>query len=615
MSGPDEIRPEESAQDPAQDPAPAVPPTPAEPGPPTAPAGPGPAAQDHPAPESGPAGDWQGLHPLSVWAGAVAAGFFMVPSAVIATVAIALFAPLPWWALAPIPGTIAFLAFFTSIDLLRLRATRFRVTSERVEMRSGVIAKAYRSIPRERVRSVDVNAPIYVRVFGLCSVTVGTGEQGGSDQLQLLYVTAEQGERLRRELLLRGVARGAAAAGADASAEGSEEIGETGEVELARLNRAWFAYAPATTATLGIGVGFIAAVVGFNAQTGGWAWEWVSEQANLPTTEELASMVMTRLMVVVPVSLLVLLLSGVVVLTAVAVETWWNYRLTREADGSVRLRRGLLTSVSLSVEGRRLNGVTLHQPFVLRSVGGADVRAVATGLAAADDEKTSAKSRLSPPMPTGRARALAAALLQEDDSPLDAPLARHPRAALRRRFTRAGVVTLLGVAASIALAWLHTLATQAWWDAVHRIEEEIIPVPLASRAVETTPSWGWAFLAVLVAVVAFWYAVGSYRGLGHGVHPRFLVVRSGMAARDTVALERSAVIGWRITRSPFQRRMALADVAATTAAGQGMYAARDVGLGQGLAWADAAVPDLLAPFLVREDEGGGGDGRETPDAV
>ncbi|RKS08973.1 putative membrane protein [Nocardiopsis sp. Huas11] len=562
---------------------------------------------DEPAPPSGPAGDWQGLHPLSVWAGAVVAGIFMIPTAVIGTVAIVFAAPQPWWALAPLPGTIALLALFTSMDLLRLRATRYRVTAERVEMRSGVIAKAYRSVPRERVRSVDVNAPIYVRVFDLCSVTVGTGEQGGSDQLQLLYVTAAQGERLRRELLLRGPATGAATAGADPSAEGDEE---TGEVELARLNRAWFAYAPATTATLGIGLGFIAAVLGLNAQTGGWAWEWASEQVGLPTTEELASMVMSRLLVVLPVTLLVLLLSGVAVLTAIAVETWWNYRLTREVDGSVRLRRGLLTSVSLSVEGRRLNGVTLHQPFVLRSVGGADVRAVATGLAAADDEKTSAKSRLSPPMPVGRARALAAALVQEDDSPLDVPLARHPRAALRRRFTRAAIVSLLGVVLSAALAWLHTLATQAWWDAVRRFEEEIIPVPLASHAVETTPSWGWAFLAVLIAVVAFWYAVGSYRGLGHGVHPRFLVVRGGMAARETVVLQRSAVIGWRITRSPFQRRLDLADVAATTAAGQGMYAAKDVGLGQGLAWADAAVPELLAPFLVREDGGSGEDGED-----
>ncbi|WP_304454918.1 PH domain-containing protein [Nocardiopsis sp. YSL2] len=604
MSDPDGIRPGERAHKPA-DPAPAA----AEPAPepasePERTPETAPAAENAPAPVSDLPGDWQRLHPLSVWAGTLAAGIFMVPTAVLGTAAIVFAAPQPWWALAPLPGTIALLALFTSIDLLRLRATRFRVTDERMEMRSGVVAKAYRSIPRERVRSVDVNAPLFVRVFGLCSVTVGTGDQGGSDQLQLLYVTAEQGERLRRELLLRGQT-----AGADASAEGAED---SGEVELARLDRAWFAYAPATTATLGIGVGFIAAVVGLNAQTGGWAWEWASEQANLPTTEELASMVMTRILVVVPVTLLVLLLSGVVVLTAIAVETWWNYRLTREADGSVRLRRGLLTSVSLSVEGRRLNGVTLHQPFVLRSVGGADVRAVATGLAAADDEKTSAKSRLSPPMPVGRARALAAALVQEDDSPLDVPLARHPRAALRRRFTRAGFVTLLGVAASAALAWLHTLATRAWWDAVHRIEEEIIPVPLASRAVETTPSWGWAFLAVLVAAAAFWYAVGSYRGLGHGVHPRFLVVRGGMAARDTVALQRSAVIGWRITRSPFQRRLDLADVAATTAAGQGMYAARDVGLGQGLAWADAAVPDLLAPFLVREDGGdGGGRAREA----
>jgi putative membrane protein len=542
-----------------------------------------------------------------VWAGAAAAGVFMIPVAVIATVAIVLFLPQPWWALAPVPGTVALLALFTSIDLMRLRATTYRVTAERMEMRSGIVAKSYRSIPRERVRTVDVNAPVYVRVFGLCTVTVGTGEQGG-DQLQLLYVTAAQGERLRRELLLRAPAAGASASAATADGSApAEGAGENGEVELARLNPSWFAYAPATSATLGIGLGFIAALVGLNAQSGGWIWEWVSERVNLPSSQELAAMVMARLFVVVPVALLVLLLSGVVVLTAIAVETWWNYRLTREPDGSVRLRRGLLTSVSLSVEGRRLNGVTLHQPYVLRSVGGADVRAVATGLAAADEEKTSAKSRLSPPMPVGRARALAAALVSEKESPLAVPLARHPRAALRRRFTRAGLVTLLGVAASAVLAWLHTLATQAWWDAVHRIEEEIIPLPLATRAVETTPSWGWATLAVVVAAAAFWYAVGSYRGLGHGLHPRFLVVRSGMASRDTVALQRSAVIGWRISRSPFQRRLGLADVAATTAAGQGMYAATDVGLEQGLAWADAAVPDLLAPFLV-SGEGGGDEG-------
>ena len=49
-----------------------------------------------------------------------------------------------------------------------------------------------------------------------------------------------------------------------------------------------------------------------------------------------------------------------------------------------------------------------------------------------------------------------------------------------------------------------------------------------------------------------------------------------------------------------QRRAGLATVLATTAAGAGAYAIRDVGTGTGLDAADAAVPDLLAPFLERE---------------
>src|SRR5699024_9440400 len=96
----------------------------------------------------------------------------------------------------------------------------------------------------------------------------------------------------------------------------------------------------------------------------------------------------------------------------------------------------------LSVEGRRLNGVVLREPFVLRSVRGAEIRAVATGLSEGDEQKTAKKSRLSPQMPRARARTLGTALMREPDSALDMPLAPHPRAALRRRFTRASMVTL-----------------------------------------------------------------------------------------------------------------------------------------------------------------------------
>lgn len=552
---------------------------------------------------------WEGLSPLSVWASAVIVSVFLVPAAVVGTVVL-LVVGLPWWALVPVPATLAFVALMTYLEMLRLRAVRYRVTAERMEMRSGIIARAYRSIPRERVRTVDVAAPVYTRIFGLCAVTVGTGESagsGGGDQLKLEYVTADQGERLRRELLRRA----APATGPAGGPEGSGEAPDGEETELARLNPRWFAYAPATSATFGIGLGVIAALVGVNAQSGGHGWKWIAEQADLPSAEAMSSFVMGQLLLVVPGLLLALLVSGVAVLLLVAVETWWDYRLVREPDGTVRLRRGLLTSVSLSVEGRRLNGVVLHEPFVLRTVGGASVRAVATGLSAGDAEKAEAKSRLSPAMPGRRARELGAALMGGPTSALDAPLARHPKAALRRRFTRATVCSLVALALAGGLAWLHQVATEAWWEALRTAEEQFMPFPLATPTVEATPGWGWFAVALLFAAAAFWYAVGSYRGLGHGLHPEYLVVRKGMASRDTVTLERGAVIGWRITRSPFQRRLGLADVAATTASGEGMYAALDVGLGQGLGWADEAVPELLAPFLVRAEGDGGVPGSGT----
>lgn len=627
MSTDDRPFPEDGARGPASGPGGSPPPGPTTPGgaAPDVPGGPaaaderGPGATPAPSapapapPETAPGtadaadGDpergWERMHPLSVWANALVVGAWLFASAIFVAVVLAAVGLGLWAVLASIGGALALLAVLTFFDWLSLRAKRYRVTPERVELRSGIVSTAYRSVPRERVRSVDVAAPLFARVLGLCSVTIGTGEKvaAGAEPFQLLYITAAQGESLRRELLYRGAPRdftSATAEGASAASPDAEI-----EVELSRLDRRWFGFAPVSAATLGIGLGVVVTLLGANAQAEGAPWRWIADRANLPSGEEMASFVVAQVFLVVPLVLLGLLVSGVVVMTAVAVETWWGYRLTREADGTVRLRRGMLTNVSLSVEGRRLNGVTLHEPFLLRSAGGADVRAVATGLGSADEEAASAKSRLSPAMPRREARRLAADLMRTPDSPLDAPLHRHPRAALRRRFTRAGWATLVSVALAGVLAWLHSLADDAWWEGAREVEAYIMPVPLVVRTVENAPVWAWAAVAVLGGAVAFWYALGSYRGLGHALHPRYLVVRRGMAVRDTVTLERAAVIGWRITRSPFQRRLGLADVAATTAAGEGMYAAADVGLGEGLAWADEAVPGLLAQFM---DGGGAG---------
>jgi putative membrane protein len=156
---------------------------------------------------------------------------------------------------------------------------------------------------------------------------------------------------------------------------------------------------------------------------------------------------------------------------------------------------------------------------------------------------------------------------QTAESPTRTPLRPHPMAALRRRMARA-VVPLLVLAAG--LAWF-------------------------------APSWAWQ---VVLALVPFSAAMGwdRYRSLGHALTDRYLLARSGSAIRETVALQRTGIIGWRISRSFFQRRAGLVTISATTAAGDGAYYVIDVAEADGLALADDAVPGLLRPFLERAPE-------------
>jgi putative membrane protein len=249
---------------------------------------------------------------------------------------------------------------------------------------------------------------------------------------------------------------------------------------------------------------------------------------------------------------------------------WWHYRLERE-PGTLRVRRGLLTTRSISIEEARLRGVELVEPLGVRLSGAARVDAVATGMAGAtgDDDKSDRRTLL-PAAPLGIARRVAADVLREPESPLGAVrLAGHPLAARSRRLRWAlgsvvvfeALLVLLGVLLSDAV--LHI----AWISA-------LVLVPLA---------------AVL--------AVDAYRNLGHGLGERYLVARSGTVRRATVALQRAGIIGWTFRQSVFQRRAGLVTVIATTAAGAGAYAVLDAASDDGLDLAAAAVPGLLDPFL------------------
>ncbi|QQQ80316.1 PH domain-containing protein [Saccharothrix sp. 6-C] len=489
-----------------------------------------------------------------------------------------------WRILASVAVIVAIVLF----GLLRWVTTRYRITTEQVEMHTGLLVRKRLAVPRDRIRTVDLTAKLGHRLFGLSAIRVGTGQrdQPGEDGLTLDAVSSAEAERLRVLLLTTAKAEAPTAA-AEAAVEEARP-----SVVLSEWDNGWLRYAPLTLSGLVAAGALFGFVMNFARELDIEVLEPMSEAAHWVAEQ--------------PLGLTIAVIGAVVLLVAtlgsalVYVVQFWGYRLTREPDDTVRVRRGLLTTRSVSVAEQRLRGVELVEPLLLRAGRGAHAKTVTTGLG-----RKGESNLLLPPAPVAEAHRVSAEVLRQTsggvtdqpstgdraagdeqpttgdrttggdqatggdraaESPTRTPLRRHPMAALRRRMVRA-VVPLL-VAAAV-LAWF-------------------------------APSWTWQ---VVLALVPFSAALGydRYRSLGHALTDRHLLARAGSAVRETVALQRTGIIGWRVSRSFFQRRAGLVTITATTAAGDGAYHVVDVAEADGLALADAAVPDLLRPFLELAD--------------
>ncbi|MFD4900820.1 PH domain-containing protein [Streptomyces sp. NPDC058411] len=450
------------------------------------------------------------------------------------------------WALA---GAALLIGCASAGDYVRWRRTRYRVGGERVELHTGLLLVKRRSLARERIRSVDLTAHPLQRILGLVTVRIGTGDQtGGESTLELDPVARAEGERLRRDLLDRAL---------------HEAPGTHRDGELARFDLRWIRYAP---------VSFVAPMLG-GAAAGGVLQisDWVGAQGEV--IDWVADRFRdTPLVWAIVVLVLAALVSGVVGALGLWAEMWWNYRLEREPGGTLRVRRGLLTSRSLSVEERRLRGVDLVEPLGVRLAGAARLDAITTGLAKDEEAQGADHNTLLPAAPRPFADAIAAEVLREPLAPTGAPLTPHPPAARARRLRRALTAALAPV---LVLTVLGALLT---------------PVLL----------WIALGCAVVGLPLSVALALDAYRSLGHTLSGGYLVTRSGTVRRSTAAMQRSGVIGWTVRQSCFQRRAGLLSVTATTAAGGGAYTARDTDASEGLAFASEAVPGLLEPFLVRD---------------
>lgn len=440
------------------------------------------------------------------------------------------------------------------------RSFRFRITDELVETRFDLVLRSRRTLRRERIRTVDVTANPVLRVLGLAELTAGTGQgDGDTDRVRLVPLNRIDADELRRALLPRAAAPDDPVTGLDAPGAADAESEEAGEL-ICALDWRWGRYAPLSAAAVVVGAAGLVAVV----RVADWLGvEWAM------AGRVVAMLGPDGLLVAIPAFLLVCVLFGMLGAVVVFAEQWKGYRLVRHREAEVlRVTRGALTTRSVSVDERRLNGITLLEPLGGRRFGATRVDAVAAGIRETERDKATGFRTLLPAAPRPVADRVAAEVLRTTPAPTSSVvLQAHPRAARTKRVWRAAAATALWVAVAGAVG---------------------LGFGVTAGAV--------AAVGTLVVAPVGWAMAGdAYRSLGNGSDARFVVARSGVWSRRTTALRRDDLLCWQLSRSPLQRRAGL--VTASMIAPGGVCTVRDVAPDRGVQLLAEASQGVLHQFL------------------
>ena len=247
--------------------------------------------------------------------------------------------------------------------------TRYVIDGSELRINTGIITKASRRIPYERIQSVDIAEPFVARVLGLAELRIEMA--GGKDsRTSLKFLRLHDARDLRRVLLSR------------AHGEAAEQATDENRTIIATVSPQRVMIGTALSLDfLFTAVGSIVLLVlatwfvGVVALLGGI----------IPLATWLAQIVARRIF------------------------QQWNFTLSRGERG-LRIERGLLSRTSQTIPYDRVQGIAIKEPFVWRRLGWQRLEVDVAGYAAQTQDENIGSSSILLPITDPR---LAAAVIAE----------------------------------------------------------------------------------------------------------------------------------------------------------------------------------------------------------
>ena len=416
--------------------------------------------------------------------------------------------------------------------VLSWRATTYQVSRGAFHFKQGVLQKSERSLPLDRVQSVDTVQGVVQRLFGVVEVRVEAAGGGGEPEISLPALSRDAARTLREELTSTR----------RTSPEASEELSPA---VLRRLSVRDLLLAGLTSGQIGVAASVVAG-----------ASQAVNEILPRDLAQRVSEILLPRT-----------LTTAILLVLAIALFAWTlaifgtvlahaGFTLSRSADGEyLHIKRGLLERHEATVPLARIQAIKVVEGVLRQPFGLATLRVESAGYGA--EEGVSAT--LFPLLPRKEVEGLLRIAAPRLNAPLD-DLESLPLRARRRYAFRAALPVLL-VSAPFAVFFF--------------------PFGLA------------AFLLSFPAVL---YGFLRYRAAGQGLDGDRLILRFRRLARTTVVVPRGRLQSRGYSVSPFQRRKGLATLEVEVASGSGGAAFRlaDVEAGSTVNLVEHLGPGIVA---------------------
>lgn len=259
-------------------------------------------------------------------------------------------------------GALVVLGAILVPSFLQWRRFTYRVGENDIRVESGVLSRAARSVPYERIQDVSLEQKLVPRLLGLVQVKFETGA-GGKDELALSWLSQAEGEALR-ELVRERRDEGEAALAAEPEAKPQENADLLFHMSPPRLLKfGLFEFSLAVFAVLGGLAQYAETFLNIEVWDPDIYLDWFAGPGHW-----LLELGLVAQVIGVIAGLVLLALIGLVTGVVSTVLRDWGFRLERTAKG-FRRRRGLLTRTDVVMPVHRVQALEIGTGIVRRRWG------------------------------------------------------------------------------------------------------------------------------------------------------------------------------------------------------------------------------------------------------